>query len=85
MLYCSKPIVKIINFFIFFLCIKIYLYILSINITSIIYKELNINNLKFIFNLSTLVDIFKHKHLIIFSNHKYNTRYRQNVNICLTN
>lgn len=51
--------------------------------TTIIYKKINVKNLKFIYNLSILIKLYKHKHLIPISNQDCITRYRQSVNINL--
>jgi len=51
--------------------------------TTIIYKIINVKHLNLIYNLSTLIELIKHKHLVFFSNHEYSTtstRCKQNEN-----
>lgn len=51
--------------------------------TILIYEKLNVNNFKVVYNQAVLFDLFKHKYLIPVSEHNYDTRYKQNVNIRL--
>jgi len=53
--------------------------------TELIYNEFNVNNFKFNYNLSVLVDVYKQKNLIPTLDHDHNTRYKQNINILVPN
>lgn len=41
-----------------------------------------VKNLKFTYNLSTLIELCKQKLLILFSDHQYNIRYKK-PNVCI--
>lgn len=49
--------------------------------TELIYNEFNVNNFNFHYNLSVLVDVYKHKKWINTLDHEHNTRYKQKINI----
>jgi len=51
--------------------------------TTLIYKELKVNDFKYIYNFNTLIELYKNKHLIITMDHDHKTRYKYNINILL--
>jgi len=65
-------------------CIIKYLLFLPIQTSSIlIYKELEVKDFKCNYNLSVLIQLYKHKHLIPTINYEHSTRYKKNIKINL--
>lgn len=51
----------------------------------IICKILHVKTLVYYYNVSILIELYKHEHLILIFDHEHRTRFKQNMSIHLPN